>query len=299
MKKFFLLVSLVVLSHLGANAKLGIDRWNWWLSTVEDSQGHMPYYFCSDFGKVKGGFNACTATVYEASVKFGELTPESKPFLRFDILLNDKGKIIWYEKEIWSSSPDGYFNSHNYEQCFLSYDETTGKLLSETYTTRPTSAGDKEINRKVVYKYDTSNRLVMIDCYKGSGNTIQWKTKFVYGNGYVDRYEYYSSGELACKTRDTMDAKGRFWKYTTKQSGYNGATRSTTETVTYNEKGVVAKIDGRYTEVVNGRSSTSTLIRKYDYRYDSNGNWTDRVMSWNGGFMGDEYEWVHCEYYKK
>lgn len=299
MKKFFLLALLAVLSNMKANARLGIDDWNWWLSSLVSTQGYMPYYFCSDFGKVKGGFNACIVTVYEASVKFGELTPESKPFIRFDILLNDKGKILWYEKESWESTDDGYVNSYYCEQCFLSYDETTGKLLSETYTTKPKQSGDEpEIRRKVVYKYDTSNRLVMIDCYKGSSNTIEWKTKFVYGNGYVDRYEYYSTGYLRCQTRDTKDVKGRFWKYTTKEQNNYGQ-RTMTETVTYNEKGVVAKIDGRYSEVVNGKSTTSTLVRKYDYNYDSNGNWTDRVMSWKGHFLGDEYEWVHCEYYNK
>ena len=50
----------------------------------------------------------------------------------------------------------------------------------------------------------------------------------------------------------------------------------------------------------NGIAYTNPeAIKNRMAQYDSNGNWTDRVMSWNGGFMGDEYEWVHCEYYKK
>ena len=289
-KKCMLVLLLMVLFPLIAYCQFYF-RWNLWMSTyglITDDANLLPYYFANNFGLIKGGYDMCIMKVYKASLKFGELTPEDNPFLTYLLYYDATGRVkAYYRKDECGSNRNSDRNFVGSYYCLLGYDGASGKVTNETFYSE-----SEEIIRKIDYTYDSTNRLIVIDCYYPD-NKIEWKTKFEYGKGYVDRYEYSSDGSLRYKYRDVKDAKGKFTKTSNTVRVSDRVFATSSETVTYNLKGFVDKIESSDYYTKNGKKDIrNSRFRKYDYKYDSFGNWTDRIMVNHN----DDYEWIHCEY---
>lgn len=241
----------------------------------------LPYTNKTAFPRVKE-YNHCVMKVYRASVKFGEITPDNEPFVIYEINYDENGRVTDYIRK-----EKDKFGSFKYiDECI--YERDGDLITTERYYSNGEATGCVE------YKYDNRNRLTTIDLLD-SDNHIYKKTKYVYGsNGQITRYEYDKDGRERCASIDMMDAKGRLIKQTYKESG-----ATIVETVTYNEKGFVEKINCSETHVYNGQKKEEykgKFFDEYAYRYDEYGNITDRLCQQCHPLFKPNLEWVKFEY---
>ena len=261
---------------------LAWEKWQLWRSPFGcldlSKDNFLPYINKTAFFPVKG-YNHCVMRVYEASIKFGELTRNDDYFIKFEIDYDEKGRVVKYRRK-----DKGTFGGVNY--CEIERDGDC--ILSERYTN-----GNAQLIGQTIYKYDERNRLSVIDLID-KNNRIYKKTRYVYGNnGQVKRYEYNEEGEERCAAIDIKDAKGRLIKQTYMEGG-----STIVETITYNENGLIKKINSSKTFVFNDHKDETfkgKLFDEYKYRYDPNGNVLERLTLQSHPF-GQKYEWIKCEY---
>jgi hypothetical protein len=286
MKKSLLLLVLLLFTLVARSnseySPLAWDKWQLWRSpygVLDLSKGNfLPYSMKTAFFPVKG-YNHCKMLVYEANLKFGEITAEDEPFNIFEIDYDDKGRVVKYTRIDRTT-----FGGKN--ECI--YERDGDKILSESHYN---SKG--ELIGKALYKYDDQNRISVIDLID-KNNRIFKKTKYSYGNnGQTKRSEYNKDGEERCASTDTKDAKGRLIKQTYMEGG-----STIVETITYNEYGLIKKINSSKTFVFNGLKDETfkgKLFDEYKYRYDQKGNVVERLALYSHPF-GQKYEWIKCDY---
>lgn len=125
------------------------------------------------------------------------------------------------------------------------------------------------------------------------------RKKFL-SNGYTERAEYRADGSLIYMAKDYKDAKGRIIRIESDDSVLSSIYHHT-ETITYASNGLISKIDFRQFSIRNGQrhpfQENGTYYDTYQYKYDKNGNWTDRILTQQ--YVGTRrYQWVHIEYFK-
>ena len=291
MKKFLLLAIVLIKISLSAYCKqsdyipLVWTNWQLWRSpygVLDLSKGNfLPYSMKTAFFPVKG-YNHCIMRVYEASLKFGEITAEDNPYIILEIDYDDKGRVTQYKMEDKTT-----FGGTNY--CI--YEREGDKLLSENHYN-----SNHDLIGMTVYKYDDRKRISAIDLVDRN-NQIFKKTKYSYGNnGQIKRFEYNKDGEERCAATDIKDVKGRLIKQSYMEGG-----STIVETFTYNEYGLIKKINSSKTFVYNGvkdETFKGKLFDEYKYRYDQKGNVVERLALYSHPF-GQKYEWIKCEYSNK
>lgn len=287
MKKVILSIITMLLMALSSFSQhyypFTFNDWQLWRSPfgcLDLSNGNfLPYTLKTSFNQVKH-YNECVMSVYEANMKFGEVTPEDKPFVKFHIYYDDKGRVKEYTREQY-----GVLGGK--DRCII---ERKGDLvISELYYSKDNLLG------VVKYTYDNLNRLTVVDLIDRN-NKIFKKSKYVYGaKGQINRYEYNRDGVEICASNDVMDAKGRLIKQT-----YNEGGATISESISYNEKGLINKISSSKTYLINGKKDETfkgKLFDSYKYRYDEYGNVTER-LSFQCHPLVQKYEWIKCKYSK-
>lgn len=287
MKKFLFIVIILLQYALAVYCyesfiPFAWSGWQLWKSPFGDlplSNGNfLPYPHKMAFFPVKG-YNHCIMRVYEAGLKFWEITPNDDPFIIFEIDYDEKGRVVEYVR----TNLDTFGGINR-----VVIERNGDRVLSESHYN---SKG--ELIGTALYKYDEYNRLSVIDLIDRN-NRIYKKTKYAYNSaGQAKLYEYNSDGAEQCVASDTRDSKGRLIRQTYTEGG-----ATIVETITYNEKGFIDKINSSKTFVLNGRKDEifkGKLFDLYKYRFDQYGNVTDRLDLHN--WMGNEsLEWIKCEY---
>lgn len=241
----------------------------------------LPYINKTAFFPVNG-YNHCIMRVYDAKIKFGEFTPDDDPFLIYEIDYDNNGMVVHYSIEKKGSSPEK-------NDVELKWDGK--KLLSEKHFN-----SKRNLIGTVIYKYDEYNRLSVIDLI-GKDNKIFKKTRYSYtSSGNTKRIEYNWEGDEKCSSSDVKDSKGRLIKYT-----YNEGGSTIAESITYNDKGYIEKINSSKTFVFNGKKDEiykGKLYDGYKYRYDDKGNITERLR-YHIEFSNESLELIRCSYSNK
>ena len=280
---FMLAVLFVSIDTYGQEySPLAWSEWQLWKSPYGNlalSKGDfLPYTYKTAFFPVKG-YNHCKMGVYKARMKFGEITPDDAPFISFDIYYDDKGRVTEYirgDKTTFGGINQVIINRNGDQIISESHYNSKEKLIGQ-----------------VIYKYDEKKRISVIDLIDRN-NKIYKKTKYSYSaNGQTKRIVYNSEGEEICVTSDIKDSKGRLIKLAYEEGG-----SSVSEAITYNEKGLVEKISSSKVFVFNGvkdENYKGKLFDAYKYRYDQNGNVTDR-LTLHKEFNNETLEWIRCEY---
>lgn len=286
MKKSLILLLALILFSIDINGESYPSTWSSIFKMYRSPYGSLdlpkgdflPYQLKTHFYYVKG-YNHCEMNVYKASLKFGEITPEDNPYVKFSLDYDENGRLIEYTRT------DDDILHRGVTRCMIT--RVGDRIIGEHYYKEGINIGNAN------YYYDNQNRLIVIDLID-KFNKIYKKTKIIYGNnGRITRYEYNSEGEQQCEATDIKDAKGRLIKQTYVEGGATIA-----ETISYNEKGHIQKVNSSKTMVFNGQKSEIYKGRLYDefrYRYDQLGNITDRLTY--SHFMGNEkLEWIKFKY---